>query len=303
MNIFRILYFIITMEVTNKLKKIGSHIATGVKKTITEAQENAKENAERRELKRRLLSYFTRSQLDGLLKQYGYTPLPEFKKDPITDEKVKITMDDRIDYCINKIPLKNMLTFAKNYLKNNPYVRDVIIEADDWLKRVDHNKSLKQGFANQQITSEGNSLQAAQGAELDLELTKLLNEIKVEFEEDVGDQTYNTEDEFNKSLVAWLRSRYKSKIEDMHNIHTGHSGDIVYEGENGKYVLELKLAYGGSLDYGFKEIAEYKYSREFNGIGVIIWDNGQMPYDSLKKEQNKLELLGAKVIIIEPKTK
>ena len=116
----------------------------------------------------------------------------------------------------------------------------------------------------------------------------------------MGDQHYNTEDEFNKALVAWLRSRYGNKIEDPHNIHTGHSGDIVYNGEQGRYVLELKLAYGGSLDYGFKEIAEYKYSGEFKDIGVIIWDDGQMPYDSLKSEQRKLELSGAKVIIIKP---
>ncbi len=279
------------MAILDALKKISGNIGTGIKKSINQAQENARENTERRNLKRRLLSYFTRNQLDGMLLQYGESPLPNFRKDPITNEKYKTTMDDRINDCINKISLKNMEVFASKNLRNNPYVRDMIIEIDKWL---DEQKKRRRDTSSQVIKTEGENTPIS-------ELTNLLNKIKVNFEETMGDQHYNTEDEFNKALVAWLRSRYGNKIEDPHNIHTGHSGDIVYNGEQGRYVLELKLAYGGSLDYGFKEIAEYKYSGEFKDIGVIIWDDGQMPYDSLKSEQRKLELSGAKVIIIKPR--
>lgn len=278
------------MAILDALKKVSGNIGTGIKKSINQAQENAKENAERRNLKRRLLSYFTRNQLDGMLLQYGESPLPNFRKDPITNEKYKTTMDDRINDCINKISLKNMEVFASKNLRNNPYVRDMIIEIDKWLD----GQEKRRRDTSQVIKTEGDNTPIS-------ELTNLLNTIKVNFEETMGDQHYNTEDEFNKALVAWLRSRYGNKIEDPHNIHTGHSGDIVYNGEQGRYVLELKLAYGGSLDYGFKEIAEYKYSGEFKDIGVIIWDDGQMPYDSLKSEQRKLELSGAKVIIIKPR--
>lgn len=279
------------MAILDALKKISGNIGTDIKKSINQAQENARENTERRNLKRRLLSYFTRNQLDGMLLQYGESPLPNFRKDPITNEKYKTTMDDRINDCINKISLKNMEVFASKNLRNNPYVRDMIIEIDKWL---DEQKKRRRDTSSQVIKTEGENTPIS-------ELTNLLNKIKVNFEETMGDQHYNTEDEFNKALVAWLRSRYGNKIEDPHNIHTGHSGDIVYNGEQGRYVLELKLAYGGSLDYGFKEIAEYKYSGEFKDIGVIIWDDGQMPYDSLKSEQRKLELSGAKVIIIKPR--
>lgn len=278
------------MAILDALKKVSGNIGTGIKKSINQAQENAKENAERRNLKRRLLSYFTRNQLDGMLLQYGESPLPNFRKDPITNEKYKTTMDDRINDCINKISLKNMEVFASKNLRNNPYVRDMIIEIDKWLD----GQEKRRRDTSQVIKTEGDNTPIS-------ELTNLLNTIKVNFEETMGDQHYNTEDEFNKALVAWLRSRYGNKIEDPHNIHTGHSGDIVYNGEQGRYVLELKLAYGGSLDYGFKEIAGYKYSGEFKDIGVIIWDDGQMPYDSLKSEQRKLELSGAKVIIIKPR--
>lgn len=278
------------MAILDVLKKVSGNIGTGIKKSINQAQENAKENTERRNLKRRLLSYFTRNQLDGMLLQYGESPLPNFRKDPITNEKYKTTMDDRINDCINKISLKNMEVFASKNLRNNPYVRDMIIEIDKWLD----GQEKRRRDTSQVIKTEGDNTPIS-------ELTNLLNTIKVNFEETMGDQHYNTEDEFNKALVAWLRSRYGNKIEDPHNIHTGHSGDIVYNGEQGRYVLELKLAYGGSLDYGFKEIAEYKYSGEFKDIGVIIWDDGQMPYDSLKSEQRKLELSGAKVIIIKPR--
>lgn len=279
------------MAILDALKKVSGNIGTGIKKSINQAQENAKENTERRNLKRRLLSYFTRNQLDGMLLQYGESPLPNFRKDSITNEKYKTTTDDRINDCINKISLKNMEVFASKNLRNNPYVRDMIIEIDKWL---DEQEKRRRDTSSQVIKTEDDNTPIS-------ELTNLLNTIKVNFEETMGDQHYNTEDEFNKALVAWLRSRYGNKIEDPHNIHTGHSGDIVYNAEHGRYVLELKLAYGGSLDYGFKEIAEYKYSGEFKDIGVIIWDDGQMPYDSLKSEQRKLELSGAKVIIIKPR--
>ncbi len=284
------------MAITDTLKNIGTNVGEGIKKRIETAKENAKEDAERRNLKKRLLSYFTLNQIKGLLKQYGHGPLPQFKTDYITGEKSRTNLDDWINYSIREIPLKNMVMFANQNLRNNPYVRDMIIEIDKWL-----DQNAKEKGSKQKEVSVSQAPLSATVNNSDSELANLLNEIKISFEEDMGDQHYHNEDEFNKALVGWLRSRYHDRIEDPHNIHKGDLGDIVYRGEFGRYVLELKLSYGGSLNYGYGEIASYKVSGKYADIGIIIWDTGELPYNSLKNEQSKFEALGAKVIIIKPR--
>jgi hypothetical protein len=279
------------MAISDKLKKIGADLGTGIKKGIENARENARENAERRDLKERLLTYFTLNEKKGMLRQYGESLLPEFKTDPLTGDKTRTNADDWTNHCISEISLKNMVTFAKQSgrLKNNPYVRDMIIEIDKW---IDQNKPNTPVSQTSEIATANNP---------NSELTNLLNEIKVNFEEEMGDQHYHNEDEFNKALVGWLRSRYRDRIEDPHNIHQGDLGDIVYHGAYGRHVLELKLAYGGTLDYGYGEIARYKASGNYVDVGIIIWDTGELPYDSLKNEKTRFEAIGAKVIIIRPR--
>jgi hypothetical protein len=279
------------------LKKIGSTIEKATKNIDNEI----KARQERERVKKQILDRFEMWALKKICRDYGIGEPSEYEEDPETGRKRKrvVTRKEYVSYVQKNLNLDQIKKFA---YKNRIDISD-IVEEEKEIKKSEEPRVRKKDTEQketEQKKPEPVKEEKVIVAETETgdELGRILNDIEANFPSISG----RDEREFEKQLLVYLRNRYPNKkiIEQMRT--SAGTVDIgIDEGINGKYAIELKVAYNkstlqnlvGQIHGYLKDISIKK-----ENLGIVLIDGKFMEYDRIKEYVKDYRDFGVRTIVL-----
>jgi hypothetical protein len=279
------------------LKKIGSTIGNAAKNIDGEI----KARQERDRIKKQILDQFEMWALKKICRDYGIGEPSEYEEDPETGRKRKrvVTRKEYVSYVQKDLNLDQIKKFA---YKNRIDIGDIVEEEKQIKKseepRVRQKETERKETEQKKAEPVKEEKVIVAETETRDELGRILNGIKANFPSISG----RDEREFEKQLLVYLRNKYPNKkiIEQMRT--SAGTIDIgIDEGINGKYAIELKVAYNkstlqnlvGQIHGYLKDISIKK-----ENLGIVLIDGKSMDYDAIMKYVDYYQEFGVKTIVL-----
>ena len=259
------------------LKDFGDFVKKGTE-TISE---EIKKRQELSQTKKRILGRFEMNDLKKISKDYGVGEPSSYEEDLYGEKSRRVvTREHYIDRIMDILTLDQIKNFAD---KNRIKIQDLLKEEKS---SVNIEYKEEKNFDTAQQEPKVTTIEVKRQGEFDT----ILEYIEEQFEpEDVRD-----ENDFEKQLTIFLKSKYPDRIKRQVETSKGKI-DIVIDN---KYAIELKIADSkGKLRDLVGQALWYK--KEFDNVAIILLDVSKLPRSQIKEYIDEYEKQGVKTKVLD----